>query len=158
MNIPRFQLLTAVSLILAGAALAPPTSLAKTQAEAEAEAAREFQRIKATAPLTTDQEIIDYIACVANKVVDVLDPEDASMHWEMAILETDELNAFVMAAAIEMPKRQRINVVSPGVIEEAMDAYGSFFRGFEPVPAGRAALAYAKSVEGCQTGRVYRVA
>ena len=67
------------------------------------------------------------------------------------------INAFVRAAAIEMPRGQRINVVSPGVIEEAMDAYGSFFRGFEPVPAARAALAYAKSVEGAQTGQVYLV-
>lgn len=67
------------------------------------------------------------------------------------------INAFVRAAAIEMPRGQRINVVSPGVIEEAMEAYGPFFRGFEPVPAARAAQAYAKSVEGAQTGQVYRV-
>ena len=67
------------------------------------------------------------------------------------------INAFVAAAAIEMPRGQRINVVSPGVIEEAMEVYAPFFRGFEPVPAARAALAFAKSVEGAQTGRVYRV-
>ena len=67
------------------------------------------------------------------------------------------INAFVVAAAIEMPRGQRINVVSPGVIEEAMEDYAPFFRGFEPVPAARAALAYAKGVEGAQTGRVYRV-
>lgn len=67
------------------------------------------------------------------------------------------INAFVMAAAIEMPRGQRVNVVSPGVIAEAMDAYAPFFRGHEPVPAARAALAYAKSVEGAQTGQVYRV-
>ena len=67
------------------------------------------------------------------------------------------VNAFVRAAAIEMPRHQRINAVSPGVIEEAMEAYGAFFRGFEPVPAARAALAYARSVEGAQTGQVYRV-
>ena len=67
------------------------------------------------------------------------------------------INAFVAAAAIEMTRGQRINVVSPGVIEEAMDAYAPYFRGFDPVPAARAALAYAKSVEGLQTGRVYPV-
>ncbi|NJL28882.1 MAG: short chain dehydrogenase [Thermoanaerobaculia bacterium] len=67
------------------------------------------------------------------------------------------INAFVMAAAIEMPRGLRINVVSPGVIEEAMKDYAPYFRGFEPVPAARAALAYAKSVEGAQTGKVYRV-
>jgi hypothetical protein len=50
-----------------------------------------------------------------------------------------------------------VNVVSPGVITEALDAYAPFFRGFEPVPAARAALAYAKSVEGRRTGEVFRV-
>lgn len=67
------------------------------------------------------------------------------------------INAFVMAAAIEMPRNLRINVVSPGVIEEAMGTYAPYFRGFEPVSAARAAIAYCKSVEGSQTGRVYRV-
>ncbi len=67
------------------------------------------------------------------------------------------INAFVMAAAIEMPRGLRINAVSPGVIEEAMADYAPFFRGFEPVSAARAALAYAKSVEGARTGQVFRV-
>jgi len=48
-------------------------------------------------------------------------------------------------------------VVCPGVIEEAMEMYAPFFRGYEPVPAARAALAYAKSAEGAQTGQVFRV-
>ncbi|MBK8011087.1 MAG: short chain dehydrogenase [Deltaproteobacteria bacterium] len=67
------------------------------------------------------------------------------------------INAFVMAAAIEMPRGQRINVVSPGVIEEALGSYASYFRGFEPVSAARAARGYAKSVEGAQTGRVIKI-
>jgi NAD(P)-dependent dehydrogenase (short-subunit alcohol dehydrogenase family) len=67
------------------------------------------------------------------------------------------VNAFALAAAIEMPRSLRINVVSPGVILEAMEGYAPYFRGFEPVPAARAALAYARSVEGAQTGQVYRV-
>ncbi len=74
-----------------------------------------------------------------------------------AAMVNGAVNAFVTAAAIEMPRGQRINAVSPGVIAEAMESYAPFFRGFEPVPAARAALAYAKSVEGAQTGQVYRV-
>jgi len=31
------------------------------------------------------------------------------------------------------------------------------FDGFEPVPARRVAVAYVRSVEGAQTGQVYRV-
>lgn len=67
------------------------------------------------------------------------------------------LSGFVMAAALEMPRGQRLNVVSPGVIEEAMENYGAFFRGHCPVPAARAALGYAKSVEGLQTGQTMRI-
>jgi len=74
-----------------------------------------------------------------------------------ASLVNGALNAFVLGAAIELPRRQRINIVSPGVILEAMEAYGPYFRGFEPVPAVRAALGYARSVEGLQTGQVYRI-
>jgi NAD(P)-dependent dehydrogenase (short-subunit alcohol dehydrogenase family) len=86
----------------------------------------------------------------------VLD-RDPILQGTSASMVNGALNAFVMAAAIELPRAQRINAVSPGVIEEAMGSYAPFFRGFEPVPAGRAALAYAKSVEGAQTGQVYRV-
>ncbi|KXU85090.1 short-chain dehydrogenase [Paraburkholderia monticola] len=67
------------------------------------------------------------------------------------------LEGFVRGAAIELPRGLRINVVSPTVLSESMDAYAPFFRGFEPVSAQRAALAYLRSVEGAQTGRVYRV-
>jgi NAD(P)-dependent dehydrogenase (short-subunit alcohol dehydrogenase family) len=87
----------------------------------------------------------------------VLDRDPIRMGSSAAMVN-GAINAFVSAAAIEMPKGQRINVVSPGVIQEAMGSYAPFFRGFEPVPAARAALAYAKSVEGAQTGQVYRVA
>jgi len=67
------------------------------------------------------------------------------------------LEAFVRAAAIEMPRGLRINVVSPNVFQESMADYGPFFRGFEAVPVQRAALAFSRSVEGLQTGQVYRV-
>lgn len=86
----------------------------------------------------------------------VLD-RDPILQGTSASMVNGAINAFVRAAAIEMRRGQRINVVSPGVIEEAMEAYGAFFRGFEPVPAARAALSYAKSAEGAQTGQVYSV-
>jgi NAD(P)-dependent dehydrogenase (short-subunit alcohol dehydrogenase family) len=67
------------------------------------------------------------------------------------------VEAFVRAAAIELPRGIRINVVSPTVLTEAMHAYAPYFRGFEPVSAARAAMAFARSVEGRQTGQVYKV-
>lgn len=67
------------------------------------------------------------------------------------------IEGFVAAAAIELPRGLRINAISPTVLAESMSSYGPFFPGFEPVPAARVALAYQRSVEGAQTGRVYRV-
>jgi NAD(P)-dependent dehydrogenase (short-subunit alcohol dehydrogenase family) len=67
------------------------------------------------------------------------------------------INTFVIAAAIELPRGLRINAVSPGLITESAEALAAYFPGFETVPAARAALAYSRSVEGAQTGRVYRV-
>ncbi|KTD47554.1 short chain dehydrogenase [Legionella quateirensis] len=65
------------------------------------------------------------------------------------------IDGFVTAAAIEMPRGIRINAVSPTVVTEAMDVYGSYFRGYEPVPVERVARAFSKSVEGLQTGTIY---
>ncbi|WP_334190132.1 short chain dehydrogenase [Noviherbaspirillum sp.] len=67
------------------------------------------------------------------------------------------VEGFARAAALELPRGLRINVVNPSVLKESMDAYGPYFHGFEPVPARRVALAYVKSVDGLQTGKVIRV-
>lgn len=68
------------------------------------------------------------------------------------------LGAFVKSAAIEMPRGLRINVVSPGLLEESVQKYDGFFPGHEPVSSARVGLAYAKSVEGAMTGQVIIVA
>jgi NAD(P)-dependent dehydrogenase (short-subunit alcohol dehydrogenase family) len=67
------------------------------------------------------------------------------------------IEAFVRAAAIELPRGIRINAVSPNVFTESMAGYAPYFRGFEPIPVARAALAFSRSVEGAQTGQVYKV-
>ena len=67
------------------------------------------------------------------------------------------LAGFVMGAVIEMPRGIRINLVSPSVFEEAMEAYGPFFRGFDPVPVARAARGFSRSIEGLETGKTYRL-
>ncbi|WP_159016326.1 short chain dehydrogenase [Cognatiluteimonas profundi] len=67
------------------------------------------------------------------------------------------LESFVRCAALELPRGLRINAVSPGVLLESMHEYAPLFRGFEPVPAARAALGFARSVEGGDTGKTYRL-
>lgn len=67
------------------------------------------------------------------------------------------IEGFVAAAAIELPRGIRINAIAPTLLTESVSAYGPFFPGFDTVPAQRVGLAYQRSVEGGQTGRVYRV-
>ena len=74
-----------------------------------------------------------------------------------AALVNGALDSFVRAAAIELPRGLRVNSISPNVLVEAMGKYAPYFRGFKPVPAADVALAYAKSVEGLQTGQTIHV-
>ncbi|WP_139540402.1 short chain dehydrogenase [Klebsiella spallanzanii] len=67
------------------------------------------------------------------------------------------LEGFVRAAACELPRGMRINLISPTVLTESAVAYDGFFPGFESVPAASVAQAYRRSVEGVQTGRIYNV-
>lgn len=71
-----------------------------------------------------------------------------------ASLANGALESFVMAAAAELPRRIRINAVSPSVLAEAT-GYHEYFPGFSQVPADTVGRAYLKSVEGIQTGQVY---
>lgn len=75
----------------------------------------------------------------------------------VASLANGALEAFVRAAAIELPRSQRINAVSPTVFEESLAAYGDLFAGFDAVPVRRAANAYVRSIEGGNTGQIYVV-
>lgn len=74
-----------------------------------------------------------------------------------AALVNGALDSFVRAAAIELPRGLRVNSISPNVLVEAMGKYAPYFRGFKPVPAADVALAYAKSVEGLQTGQTFHI-
>lgn len=67
------------------------------------------------------------------------------------------VEGFVRAAAIDMPAKQRINVISPNLLLESVEKYRDFFPGYTPVPAETVARAYRKSVMGHQTGQVIRV-
>ena len=74
-----------------------------------------------------------------------------------AALVNGALDSFVRAAAIELPRGLRVNSVSPTVLVEAMGSYAPYFRGYKPVAGADVGLAYAKSVEGLQTGQTFHV-
>lgn len=83
--------------------------------------------------------------------------EDPIREGVSAAMVNGGIEGFVRGVAIVLPRGLRINVVSPTVVEESLPVYGLYFRGTKPVPASDAALGYAKSVEGAQTGRIYRI-
>jgi NAD(P)-dependent dehydrogenase (short-subunit alcohol dehydrogenase family) len=64
------------------------------------------------------------------------------------------IDAFVKAAALEMPRGIRINAVSPALLEESAKDYEGYFPGHIPVSSFRVGQAFVKSVEGALTGQV----
>ena len=83
-----------VSALALAACSTQPTQ--QTRAEMEAESARAFNQMRASMPLVTDRETIDFVACVAQAVVDVLEPPYNDIEWELAIFESESVNAFAM--------------------------------------------------------------
>lgn len=61
------------------------------------------------------------------------------------------LEGFVRAAAMDLPKGQRINVVSPPLVRETAVKMGW---GTAGMPANEVAQAYAEAVFGAETGQV----
>ncbi|MDH3430733.1 MAG: M48 family metallopeptidase [Gammaproteobacteria bacterium] len=96
MNLQRFRQFAPVFIIASGALSWSLSAHAISDAELAAEAAKQFAEMKASMPLTTDRDTIEYIACVANAVVSQLDPPHSDLAWEMAIFDNDAVNAFAM--------------------------------------------------------------
>jgi len=67
------------------------------------------------------------------------------------------LEGFVVAAAIELPRALRINLVSPTLLEESVPQFGHLAPGVIPVAAATAAQAYKRSILGAHTGQIYKV-
>ncbi|MFD1606960.1 short chain dehydrogenase [Oceanobacillus luteolus] len=83
--------------------------------------------------------------------------DDPLVTGASAAMASGGIRAFVKSAAIELPRGIRINTVSPNVLEESSEKYGSLFVGYEPVSSKSVSLAYKKSIYGAQTGQCYYV-
>ncbi|MFB6453830.1 short chain dehydrogenase [Chitinophaga sp. Hz27] len=67
------------------------------------------------------------------------------------------LHSFVLSAAIELQRGLRINVVSPGMVEDSAAAYGHLFPGLKPVSMQSLTDAYQESLNEKITGQIFRV-
>ena len=68
----------------------------RSDEELAAESARQFAEMRASIPLETDRATIDYVHCVATAVVEVLEPKYRDLDWDMAIFDSEAVNAFAM--------------------------------------------------------------
>jgi len=67
------------------------------------------------------------------------------------------IHSFVKAAALELANGVRINVVSSGLVEDAVEKYEAYFPGHNPIPMDKVINAYAKSVEGKGNGETITI-
>jgi NAD(P)-dependent dehydrogenase (short-subunit alcohol dehydrogenase family) len=67
------------------------------------------------------------------------------------------IHSFVKAAALELRNGIRINVVSSGLVEDAVETYESYFPGHNPIPMKKVINGYVKSVAGKGTGEIIRM-
>lgn len=67
------------------------------------------------------------------------------------------VEGFALGAAVDLPRGQRINVVSPGVVTQSWDVVQGLVPGFDTVDVDRVARAYVRSIEGGASGQVFKV-
>lgn len=67
------------------------------------------------------------------------------------------IHSFVKAVALELKDGIRINVVSSGLVEDAVERYEEYFPGHNPIPMVKVVNGYVKSVEGSGTGEIIRM-
>ncbi|MEN8806017.1 MAG: short chain dehydrogenase [Desulfobacterales bacterium] len=67
------------------------------------------------------------------------------------------IHSFVKAVSLELKNGIRINVVSSGLVEDAVEKYEAYFPGHNPIPMKKVINGYVKSVEGKGTGEIIRM-
>ena len=74
-----------------------------------------------------------------------------------AAMVNGAIHSFVKAVCLELKNGIRINVVSSGLVEDAVEKYEAYFPGHNPIPMNKVINGYVKSVEGKATGEIIRM-
>ncbi len=74
-----------------------------------------------------------------------------------AAMVNGAIHSFVKAVCLELKNGIRINVVSSGLVEDAVEKYEAYFPGHNPIPMPKVINGYVKSVEGKGTGEIIRM-
>lgn len=67
------------------------------------------------------------------------------------------IHSFVKAVSLELKNNIRINVVSSGLVEDAIEHYEAYFPGHNPIPMKKVVNGFVKSVEGAGSGEIIRM-
>lgn len=74
-----------------------------------------------------------------------------------AAMVNGSIHSFVKAVSLELKNDIRINVVSSGLVEDAVEHYQAYFPGHNPIPMGKVVNGFVKSVEGAETGEIIKM-
>ena len=74
-----------------------------------------------------------------------------------AAMVNGAIHSFVKAVILELEGNIRVNVVSSGLVEDAVEKYDTYFPGHNPIPMQKVINGYRKSVDGKQTGEIIRI-
>ena len=67
------------------------------------------------------------------------------------------IHSFVKAVSLELQNGIRINVVSSGLVEDAVEKYEAYFPGHNPIPMKKVVNGFVKSVLGRGNGEIIRM-
>ncbi len=74
-----------------------------------------------------------------------------------AAMVNGAIHSFVKAVCLELKNQIRINVVSSGLVEDAVDHYQDYFPGHNPIPMKKVVNGFVKSIEGAGSGEIIRI-
>jgi len=74
-----------------------------------------------------------------------------------AALVNGGIHSFVKAVSLEMENNIRVNVISPGLVEDSAEKYKDYFPGYKIVKMKNLAELYGKVIQGNQNGEVIRI-
>lgn len=96
----RLLVISVAALLIVAACATSPTGrkqiMIGSQDELNAQGALAYEKIKTEEPLASDPVTVDFVACVANAIVEQLEGPGTDLDWELAVIDRPVVNAFVL--------------------------------------------------------------
>jgi len=83
--------------------------------------------------------------------------DDPVVNTTSASMVNGGIHSFVQAVTLEIKSGIRVNVVSPGMVEDAYEKYKDYFPGHNPIQMKKVINGYVRSVKGKGNGEIIRI-